>query len=172
MPQLGLLRRLHTFSLSTISTPCHPEPVANDIVIRKLAFLSQLAVFRDIIPGYRIRALTDKEKEEKVSQMVQRTRDFEQGLVSVYQSYLRNLETELKGTYRLFLCVLTCSRVSLQIANSELSETALQCICRLLTDVTHFNFRTNLIGALVARLSKKSWTEVCNYYSQLTTERH
>ena len=59
--------------------------------------LSQLAVFKDIIPGYRIRPLTDKEKAEKVGQMVQRTRDWEQGLVGVYQAYLRNLEAELKG---------------------------------------------------------------------------
>ena len=62
--------------------------------------LSQLAVFKDIVPGYRIRALTDKEKAEKVSQMVQRTRDWEQGLVGVYQSYLRGLEAELKGAKR------------------------------------------------------------------------
>lgn len=69
----------------------------NDIMIRKLAILSQLAVFKDIIPGYRIRALTDKEKAEKVSQMVSRTREWEQGLVVVYQNYLRSLEAELKG---------------------------------------------------------------------------
>ena len=69
--------------------------------------LSQLAVYKDIIPGYRIRALTDKEKAEKVSQMVQRTRDWEQGLVSVYQSYLRGLEAELKGMKRRadYLCL-------------------------------------------------------------------
>lgn len=66
-------------------------------MIRKLAILSQLAVFKDIIPGYRIRALTDKEKAEKVSQMVSRTREWEQGLVVVYQNYLRSLEAELKG---------------------------------------------------------------------------
>ena len=96
--QLGLLRRLHTFSLPEISTPSHPEPVPNDPIIRKLTFLSQLAVFKDIIPGYRIRTLSDKEKAEKVSQMVQRTRDWEQGLVGVYQSYLRSLEAEVKGT--------------------------------------------------------------------------
>lgn len=98
--QLGLLRRLHTFSLTSLSTPSHPDPVPNDIVIRKLSILSQLAVFKDIIPGYRIRALTDKEKSEKVSQMVARTRDWEQGLVFIYQSYLRSLETELKGNRR------------------------------------------------------------------------
>ena len=91
---------MHTFSLPQISTPTHPKPVSNDVVIRKLAFLSQLAVFKDVIPGYRIRALTDKEKAEKVSQMVQRTRDWEQGLVGIYQAYLRNLEAELKGVKR------------------------------------------------------------------------
>jgi len=59
--------------------------------------LSQLTVFKDIIPGYRIRGLTDKEKAEKVSQMVTRTRDWEQGLVSAYQNYLEFLDSELKG---------------------------------------------------------------------------
>ncbi|KAG0707802.1 nucleolar complex-associated protein-domain-containing protein [Suillus ampliporus] len=137
---LGLLRRLHTFSLEKITSPSHPEPVLNDIIIRKLATLSQLAIFKDIIPGYRIRALTDKEKAEKVSQMVARTREWEQGFVIVYQNYLRSLEAELK-------------------AKSELAEVALKCMCTLATEVTHFNFRTNLMTCIVARLSKKSWDE-------------
>lgn len=97
--KLGLLRRLHSFSLPTITTPTNPKPIQNDPLIRKLALLSQLAVFKDIIPGYRIRPLTEKEKEEKVSQMVQRVRDYEQGLVSVYQSYLQVLEKDVKGQH-------------------------------------------------------------------------
>ncbi|KAF9503148.1 hypothetical protein BS47DRAFT_1386499 [Hydnum rufescens UP504] len=137
---LGLLRRLHSFALPSIATQTHPKPVANDPLIRKLAFLSQLAVFKDIIPGYRIRPLTDKEKAEKVSQMVQRTRDYEQGLVGVYQNYLQVLEDEIK-------------------AKSELSGTALRCMCSLLTEATHFNYRVNLMSAIVADLSKKSWDE-------------
>ena len=72
-------------------------PTPNDPRIRTLALLSQLAVFRDIVPGYRIRALTEHERAEKVSQMVQRTRDWEQGLVGVYQNYLKLLEAEVKG---------------------------------------------------------------------------
>jgi nucleolar complex protein 3 len=70
----------------------------NDVIIRKLAILSQLAVFKDIIPGYRIRSLTDK-----VSQMVTRNREWEQGLVTVYQNYLRSLEAELKGDFSILL---------------------------------------------------------------------
>ncbi|KAF8077981.1 nucleolar complex-associated protein-domain-containing protein [Lyophyllum atratum] len=140
---LGLLRRLHTFSLTEITTPSHPDPVPNDPMIRKLAILSQLAVFKDIIPGYRIRALTEIEKAEKVSQMVARTRDWEQGLVLVYQNYLRSLESELK-------------------ARSDLAEIALKAMCALLTEVTHFNFRVNLMSCIIARLSKKSWDQSSN----------
>lgn len=68
-----------------------------DPVIRRYAMLSQLAVFKDIIPGYRIRSLTDKEKAEKVTQQVQRTREWEQGLLSAYQKFLANADTEVKG---------------------------------------------------------------------------
>ncbi|TRM57583.1 nucleolar complex-associated protein-domain-containing protein [Schizophyllum amplum] len=135
---LGLLKRLHSFSLPDITTPSQSAPVRNDPIIRKLAILSQLAVFKDVIPGYRIRALTEKEKSEKVSQQVSRQREFEQGLVGVYQMYLRALEAEIK-------------------ARSDLAEVSLQSMCTLLKEVTHFNFRTNLMSCIVARLSKKSW---------------
>ncbi|KAH8829176.1 nucleolar complex-associated protein-domain-containing protein [Flagelloscypha sp. PMI_526] len=121
-------------------TPALPDGVPNDIKIRKLAILSQLAVFKDIIPGYRIRELTEKEKTEKVSQMVQRTREYEQGLVGIYQNYLKSLEAEVK-------------------ARSELAAICLQCMCVLLKDVTHFNFRINLMNCVVARLSRRSWDE-------------
>ncbi|EIW85217.1 nucleolar complex-associated protein 3 [Coniophora puteana RWD-64-598 SS2] len=135
---LGLLRRLHTFALSEVVSPSRSKPVPNDFIIRKLAILSQLAVFKDLVPGYRIRALTDKEKAEKVSQMVARTREWEQGLVTVYQSYLKLLETELK-------------------AKNDLSEVALRCMCTLAEQVTHFNFRVNLLKSIISQLSKKSW---------------
>ncbi|KAF8590512.1 nucleolar complex-associated protein 3 [Ramaria rubella] len=133
---LGLLRRLHSFSLAQIITP--QSPIPNDPFIRRLAMMSQLAILKDVIPGYRIRVLTGAEKAEKVSQMVAKTREWEQGLVSIYQTYLRALESELKG-------------------KTEFSELALKSMCTLLTEATHFNFRTNLISAIVMRLSKKYW---------------
>lgn len=97
--KLGLLRRLHTFSLSSVNASDSGKTIENDPLIRQLAIVSQLAVFKDIIPGYRIRSLTDAEKAEKVSQVVARTREWEQGLVSVYQTYLRGLETEVKSIW-------------------------------------------------------------------------
>jgi hypothetical protein len=94
-----------------VSSPAHPEPVINDPYIRKVTVLSQLAVFKDIIPGYRIRELTGKEKAEKVSQMVARTREWEQGLVGAYRNYLECLGRELKGRLlisRTFLEACSC----------------------------------------------------------------
>lgn len=145
--------------------PGETKPVVNDEVVRKLALLSQLAVYKDIIPGYRIRALTDVEKAEKVSQMVARQREWEQGLVSVYQSYLRLLDGEIKGL---------CSSIELFFKPSDsmtdfirhlpgrtpLADTAIHCMCILLAELTHFNFRQNLMAAVVARLSKRSWDAV------------
>ncbi|CAE6517704.1 unnamed protein product [Rhizoctonia solani] len=143
---LGLLRRLHTFALPDIPGGISKNgeqlpPTPNDPRIRTLALLSQLAIFKDIVPGYRIRALTEHEKAEKVSQAVQRTRDWEQGLVGVYQNYLKLLEAEVK-------------------AKSELDQVALKCMCALLTSITHFNFNSNIMATIVARLSKRSWDEV------------
>lgn len=120
-------------------------------------------MFKDIVPGYRIRALTDKEKAEKVSQIVQRTRDWEQGLVSVYQSYLKTLDTEVKGELpsHASRCIWDPTVLTGGYsAKSELSDVALRCMCTLLTDVTHFNFRVNLMSTIVACLSRKSWDKV------------
>jgi nucleolar complex protein 3 len=80
-----------------IISPTQSQPIPNDLTVRKLAILSQVAIFKDIIPGYRIRSLTDQEKSEKVGQAIVRLREWEQGLVGVYQKFLQLLESEIKG---------------------------------------------------------------------------
>lgn len=50
-----------------------------------LALLSQYAVFKDIIPGYRIRVPTAAEKATKVSKDVHRMRTQEMALLTAYQ---------------------------------------------------------------------------------------
>ena len=49
---------------------------------------------------------------------------------------------------------------SASTAKSGLEDVALQCLCTLFVEVTHFNFRVDIMSAIVARLSKKSWDEV------------
>jgi nucleolar complex protein 3 len=68
--------------------------------IQKLALATQATVYKDVIPGYRIRAYTDEDVGAKVSKEVRRTRQYEQGLVSGYQGYVKQLGSlaKLKGS--------------------------------------------------------------------------
>ncbi|XP_018457539.2 nucleolar complex-associated protein 3 isoform X2 [Raphanus sativus] len=101
--------------------------------IVKLCLLSVLAVFKDIIPGYRIRLPTDKELEMKVSKDVKKTRFFESTLLKAYKSYLQKLMAfERQPVYN-------------QVAN--------RCICTLLDAKPHFNYRDNLLTAVVRNIS-------------------
>lgn len=101
----------------------------DDAIAQKLAVLSLLEVFKDIIPGYdaltrmtrathththtvsdfhylsglnryRIRMPTAEEKQMKVSKEVKKVREFEARLLSSYQKYLQKLEKIMKCTLR------------------------------------------------------------------------
>ena len=48
-------------------------------------------VFRDVCPGYRIRPPTEKELAMKVTKETQKLRDFEAGLLKMYQSFVRTV---------------------------------------------------------------------------------
>ena len=127
---IGGLRTLAQIAASTNST------------IKKLALATELAMFKDIIPGYRVRPIAEDDQTEKVSKEVRRIRAFEQTLVSSYQNYLKDLAKYAKS------------------ANGEASETtatvasvAISCACALLVAVPHFNFRGELLKILMAKLS-------------------
>jgi hypothetical protein len=65
-----------------------------DPVVRQLAMVSCVMVFRDIIPTYRIRLPTPAERQAgvRVSKDVKKLRDFESALLTGYQRFLRYLE--------------------------------------------------------------------------------
>ncbi|WWD19680.1 hypothetical protein CI109_104142 [Kwoniella shandongensis] len=136
-----VLTRLSTFALRSVPSVGEVEellPVPASI--RGLAFLSQLAVFKDLIPGYRIRQLTEAEEKEKVRDEVKRLREGEKLLVRSYKGYLKMLEAEVKG-------------------RTPLAGLSMRCMAELLTSVTHFNFSENIMGVLVGRLGRRSWDQ-------------
>jgi nucleolar complex protein 3 len=116
-------------------------PTSNP-TIRKLALATQAAVYKDVIPGYRIRAYTDEDVGAKVSKEVRRTRQYEQALVSSYQGYVKQLGSlaKLKGSGG---------------DGAGLKSVAINCACTLLTSVPHFNFRTELLNILILQLSSR-----------------
>ncbi|KAI9350285.1 CBF/Mak21 family-domain-containing protein [Obelidium mucronatum] len=133
---------------------------SQDPTIQKFGLLSQLTVYRDIIPGYRIRALTEAEKTIVVTKDVKKVRNFEEGLLNNYQVYLQQLETNLRK-----------HSSNGPGSDGSVAIVAMQCMTELLTTVTHFNFRVNLLSAIVSKMGSKSPVEVgaiaCNGISKL-----
>ncbi|XP_027061167.1 nucleolar complex-associated protein 3-like [Coffea arabica] len=100
-----------------------------------LGLKSLLAVFKDILPGYRIRLPTEKEQQMLVSKAVKKTRLYESTLLTAYKAFVQKLiALEEQAVYK---CV------------------AMRCICTLLEAVPHFNFRENLLVAIVKGISSQ-----------------
>lgn len=116
-------------SLKELLQICDDE----DHNIVKLGLMSLLAVFKDIIPGYRIRLPTDKELEMTVSRAVRQTRFYESTLLQSYKDYLlRLMALERQPLYH---------------------RVAVRCLCNLLDAVPHFNFRQSLLAGVIKNIS-------------------
>ncbi|KAH6578907.1 hypothetical protein BASA60_003496 [Batrachochytrium salamandrivorans] len=126
---IGELKALHRISKTS------------DSRIIKLALLTELTVFKDIIPGYRIRKLSEKELSAQVSKEVKRLRQYEESLLGSYQIYLQHLEDLVSNI---------CSSDD----NSSIPGVALLCLCDLLKSVPHFNFRLNIMTVVMSSLQR------------------
>ena len=107
--------------------------------IARLAALSMALVFRDICPGYRIRPPTEKELTMKVSKEVMKTRAFESGLLTYYKAYVRVL-VRCSGAKK--------ARSQRGKGGPDMAS-AVKCLCALLSGLPSFNFRTDILSALV-----------------------
>jgi nucleolar complex protein 3 len=115
------------------------------IAVQKLVLATLAAVYRDAIPGYRIRAYKDEDLGNKVSKEVRRTRQYEHALVTGYQNYVRHLSSLAKVRKN-------------SEEESSLRTVAIGCIGSLLLAVPHFNFRTELLTVLTHELAGRQAT--------------
>lgn len=104
-----------------------------DQAISILGLKSLLAVFKDIIPGTRIRLPTEKELAMVVSKDVKKTRFYESTLLTAYKAYLQKL--------------MALEKVS------SFKRVAIRCICTLLEANPRFNFRESLVGVVINNIS-------------------
>ncbi|KAI9309156.1 nucleolar complex-associated protein-domain-containing protein [Cunninghamella echinulata] len=118
----------------------------DNATVRKLALLAQLAVYKDIIPGYRIRLSTEKEESVLVSKDIRKLRQYEKTLLHNYEAYLKDLNALL-------------SKRNTEIDKS-MAIVATKCLCELLTSKPHFNFRLEIMVSIVARMSTYKWDEM------------
>lgn len=116
--------------------------------IQKLCLVTQLAVYKDVIPGYRIRPSTQDPADQKLSKDVKRLRSYEHALVTGYHVYLKELAkyAKFKGADD----------------KHGLSKVAITCACTLVTAVPHFNFRTDMLKILVGKLSSRKIDDAFN----------
>ena len=127
--------------------------VGRSRAVRSLGTLRSLCtVFKDLIPGYRIRSLTEKEKESKLSTEVAALQSFEQALLKNYQMYLQRLHKIIKLHDASRKEDLESVKAK---ARRKLMVVAVKCMCVLLLDVTHFNYRSNIIEVVVPRMNDK-----------------
>ncbi|EEQ31097.1 hypothetical protein McanMca71_005729 [Microsporum canis] len=111
--------------------------------VKKLALATQAAVYKDVIPGYRIRPLEGEELTAKVSKEVKQLRAFEQSLLSGYREYVQQL------------ALLARAKRGSEAYSSGLKSLSVNCACSLLTSVPHFNFRGELLKILVGQLARR-----------------
>lgn len=131
-----------------------PSKNGNDDTTTRLAVLSLLAIFQDIIPTYRIRLPTAAEKAVRVTKDVKKLWDYEAKLLSFYQQYLKLLDS------------LWQTRVGNEkvkgVGLSPISVTAILCLCELLKSASHFNFRSNILSIVVKEMNHRTCEEVAN----------
>ncbi|KAJ1951692.1 hypothetical protein EC988_003965 [Linderina pennispora] len=112
----------------------------SDRKVRQLGLLTQLAVYRDILPDYRIRELTEKERAMKVTKEVRQQRMFEESLVKTYGQYLHQLFAAVKRGMKIF---------GDASADVETGVVAARALGELVNAHPHFNFRKDILSALV-----------------------
>lgn len=110
----------------------------------KFAMLALVPVFTSLIPGYRIRPLTEIEKREKVSRDIARLRNFEQNLVSNYKVYIDHL------------------KVLAKVPNNDeeikfsLGVLSMRALIELIPSASRFNYRAEVFTILIRRICKPS----------------
>ncbi|CAH0476698.1 unnamed protein product [Peronospora belbahrii] len=128
-----------------------------DLTVQRLSLMSQLSVFLDILPDYRIRLPNSASVEKKGKQnhgrpmkkKVQQMQEYEAALLNNYQKFLKYcadlVSTGLKGKRPEQLATMTVH----ERRSVLLAETSVRCLAQLLEKKYAFNFHLNLVIALV-----------------------
>lgn len=117
----------------------------NLVSVRKLAMLSIMEAFKDIIPDYKI-GVTDLQNQKVKKDTLARV-TFENELLKYFKKYLCQLEACAKA--------LKPGKYAKRPTREEIymAEVAVQCLCELLLAHTYSNYSTNIAQVLVIYLN-------------------
>ncbi|KAL7551022.1 hypothetical protein ACHAWF_014221 [Thalassiosira exigua] len=128
----------------------------------RLAMLSLLAIFQDILPSYRIRLPTEAEMSVRVTKETKATWDHERKLLQAYQRYLQLLEKtwEDEKFGRSWSLDAGKKGNATRGPPTTLAATAILSLSALLQTCYNFNFRSNLLSIVVRQANNRSSEEV------------
>jgi nucleolar complex protein 3 len=144
-----------------------PLQQADNEHISHLAILSLLLIFKDILPAYRIRLPTQQEMAIKVSKDTKQMWDYERALLQHYQQYLQLLEATWKQKTsnsnkaekkKHGHAEQQQQQESAAAAPSKCAVTSILSLADLLKSAFHFNFRSNLLTAVVQSMNHANET--------------
>ncbi|KAI6236825.1 NOC3-like protein [Aphelenchoides besseyi] len=98
----------------------------------------------DIVPGYNIRPLSEEEKKQKMKKETRVMATFEENLLLHYLHFLNLLEKHAKK-----LVKSKSDMIHEHTFTCELAMLSANCLSKLLSRLSHFNYATNLINCLV-----------------------
>ncbi|KAG2379518.1 hypothetical protein C9374_006635 [Naegleria lovaniensis] len=108
-----------------------------DVYVKKLAVLSMCALFKDLLPDYKIN-LEAAGEGTRFSKEVKSRRSFESNILKYYQKYVQFIEKHAKT------------------ASSKIQFIASKCLSELLVHRPYFNFTRDIISIVVPLLDSKN----------------
>ena len=116
-----------------------------------------LYIIDQCIRTYRIRELTEAERDTRVSQVVARQREWEEGLVTTYKRYVEICSREVDSQSHFLLFNLLADK---DLGKSSLIPVSLKCLCELLSQKSQFNFSSDIMDVICKHVGRPEWDEV------------
>ena len=131
---IGKLKELLKYTRPGLRKNC---PRAEESELVQIGLITAVAVFKDILPGYSIRPLTEVERQAKVGKDVKKQRYFEETLLRSYGQFIDRLEEILKTVKR---------------GDAGIVPIAVGCLGELAVEAGHFNFYERILSALCGQI--------------------
>lgn len=131
---IGKLKELLRYTRIGMIKNCSKE---EEVDLMRMGLITAVAVFKDILPDYSIRPLTEVEKSVKMSKEVRKQRGFEETLLRSYGHYVDRLEEILKTVKR---------------GDAMVVPVAVGCLGQLAIDAGHFNYYERVLSALCGQV--------------------
>ena len=140
----------------------HTYTSDGDVTIQYMALLSEMEIFKDLMPGYRIRLPTEEEMAVKHKRDVEQLMKYERSLLLGYTRYVRCLLDKRKKlardsqTRRKTRGLSAADRTAAAAAASSALDTArviAKCLCGLLVRGYDFNSRKEVVTGTVSLLN-------------------